>query len=140
MVAEAFVPSFGVLGLGGVVAFVTGSVILIDTDVPGFGIPLMLIGTLGVVSALLVFAIVSMALKARRRPIITGDGELIGRLVRITGVEAKDPGNGWVMLHGEHWQVRSSAPLHVGQEVRVEARRGLQLDVTAANEPSIKKR
>ncbi len=140
MVAEAFVPSFGVLGLGGVAAFVTGAVILMDTEVPGFGIPLTLIGTLGVISALLVFAIVSMALKARRQPVVTGDGELIGQLVRITGVQADQPGNGWVLLHGEHWQVRSSAPLVVGQEVRVKARRGLELDVTATNEPSIEKR
>jgi len=140
MVAEAFVPSFGVLGLGGVAAFVTGSVILIDTEVPGFGIPLALIGTLGVISALLVFAIVSMALKARRQPVVTGDGELIGTLTRITGVEADSPGNGWVQLHGEHWQVRGTAPLQVGQQVRVVARHGLQLDVTAADGPSIEKR
>ena len=43
MVAEAFAPSFGVLGLGGVVAFVIGALMLIDTDVPGFGVPLALI-------------------------------------------------------------------------------------------------
>ena len=140
MVAEAFVPSFGVLGLGGVAAFVTGSVILIDTEVPGFGIPLALIGTLGVISALLVFAIVSMALKARRQPVVTGDGELIGTLTRVTGVEADSPGNGWVQLHGEHWKVRGTAPLQVGQQVRVVARHGLQLDVTAADGPSIEKR
>lgn len=140
MVAEAFVPSFGVLGLGGVAAFVAGSVILIDTEVPGFGIPLALIGTLAVISALLVFAIVSMALKARRQPVVTGDGELIGTLTRITGVEADRPGNGWVQLHGEHWQVRGTAPLQVGQQVRVVARHGLQLDVIAANGPSTEKR
>ena len=39
MVAELFVPSFGALGIGGIVAFVFGSVMLIDTDVPGFGDP-----------------------------------------------------------------------------------------------------
>ena len=138
MVAEAFVPSFGVLGLGGVAAFITGSVILIDTEVPGFGIPLALIGTLGVISALLVFAIVSMTLKARRQPVVTGDGELIGTLTQITGVEADNPGNGWVQLHGEHWQVHGTAPLQVGQQVRVVARHGLQLDVTAADGPSIR--
>ncbi|MEL7557462.1 nodulation protein NfeD [Stutzerimonas chloritidismutans] len=140
MVAEAFIPSFGVLGLGGIVAFVTGSLILIDTEVPGFGIPLELIGTLGVISALLVFAIVSMALKARRQPVVTGDGGLIGTLTRITGVEAGNPSNGWVQLHGEHWQVQGLAPLQVGQQVRVVARHGLQLDVTAADGPSIEKR
>lgn len=140
MVAEAFVPSFGVLGLGGVAAFVAGAVILIDTEVPGFGIPLALIGTLAVISALLVFAIVSMALKARRRPMVSGDAELIGTLAPITGIKADEPGTGWVQLHGEHWQVHGTGPLQVGQQVRVVARHGLQLDVTAADEPSTEKR
>jgi membrane-bound serine protease (ClpP class) len=140
MVAEAFVPSFGVLGLGGVAAFVTGAVILIDTEVPGFGIPLALIGTLAVISALLVFGIVSMALKARRRPIVSGDAELIGTLTQITGIKPDEPGTGWVQLHGEHLQVHGTGPLQVGQQVRVVARHGLQLDVTAADRPSTEKR
>ncbi|MBC8649070.1 nodulation protein NfeD [Pseudomonas sp. MTM4] len=140
MIAEAFAPSFGVLGLGGVAAFVTGSVILIDTEVPGYGIPLTLIGTLAVVSALLVFAIVSMALKARRQRVVSGDAELIGSLAPISRVQAADPACGWVLLQGEHWQVRSAAPLHLGQQVRVVARHGLQLDVTAADAPPIEER
>ena len=140
MIAEAFAPSFGVLGLGGVAAFVTGSVILIDTEVPGYGIPLTLIGTLAVVSALLVFAIVSMALKARRQRVVSGDAELIGSLAPISRVQAADPACGWVLLQGEHWHVRSAAPLHLGQQVRVVARHGLQLDVTAADAPPIEER
>jgi membrane-bound serine protease (ClpP class) len=140
MIAEAFIPSFGVLGLGGVVAFVTGSVILFDTDVPGYGIPLALIGTLAVVSALLVFAIVTMALKARRQRLVTGDAELVGSLAPVTRVEANDPACGWVQLQGEHWQVVSPTPLRPGQQVRVVARRGLLLDVTAADTPPIEKR
>lgn len=140
MIAEAFVPSFGVLGLGGVAAFVTGAIILVDTEVPGFGIPLSLIGTLGVISALVVVVIVRMALKARRRPLVSGDSELIGALTPITGVNTTDPNSGWVQLQGEHWQVHSSAPLLPGQQVRVVARRGLQLDVTVAEAPPIDKR
>lgn len=140
MIAEAFAPSFGVLGLGGVAAFVTGSVILIDTEVPGYGIPLTLIGTLAVVSAFVLFAIVSMALKARRQRVVSGDAELVGSLAPISRVQAGDPACGWVLLQGEHWQVRSAAPLHPGQQVRVVARHGLQLDVTAADAPPIEKR
>ena len=140
MIAEAFAPSFGVLGLGGVAAFVTGSVILIDTEVPGYGIPLTLIGTLAVVSAFVLFAIVSMALKARRQRVVSGDAELVGSLAPISRVQADDPACGWVLLQGEHWQVRSAAPLHAGQQVRVVARHGLQLDVTAADAPPIEKR
>lgn len=140
MIAEAFIPSFGVLGLGGVVAFVTGSVILFDTDVPGYGIPLALIGTLAVVSALLLFAIVTMALKARRQRLVSGDAELVGSVVPVTRIESNDPACGWVQLQGEHWQVVSPSPLRRGQQVRVVGRRGLQLDVTAADTPPIEKR
>ncbi len=140
MIAEAFIPSFGVLGLGGVVAFITGAVILFDTDVPGYGIPLALIGTLAVVSALLVFAIVSMALKARRQRLVSGDAELVGSLAPVIRIQTDTPACGWVQLQGEHWQVVSPTPLHPGQQVRVVARRGLQLDVTAADEPPIEKR
>ena len=68
MVAEAFVPSFGALGIGGVVSFVIGSVILIDTDAPGFGIALPLIVAVAAPSALLIVLIIGMALKARAPP------------------------------------------------------------------------
>ena len=131
MVAEAFLPSFGVLGIGGVAAFVAGAVILIDTEVPGFGIPLSLIVPLGFASALLVFAIVAMALKARRQRLVGGDAELIGSLAPVTGISAQDPHSGWAHLQGENWQVRSATPLQVGQQVRVVAREGLQLNVAA---------
>jgi len=131
MVAEAFLPSFGVLGIGGVAAFVAGAVILIDTEVPGFGIPLLLIVPLGFASALLVFAIVAMALKARRQRLVGGDAELIGSLAPVTGISAQDPHSGWVHLQGENWQVRSATPLQVGQQVRVVGREGLQLSVAA---------
>lgn len=131
MVAESFLPSFGVLGIGGVAAFVAGAVILIDTEVPGFGIPLSLIVPLGMVSALLVFGIVAMALKARRQRLVGGDSELIGSLAQITSVSVQDSHSGWLHLQGENWQVHSASPLQAGQQVRVIARHGLQLEVTA---------
>lgn len=140
MVAEAFMPSFGVFGLGGVAAFITGAVILFDTDVPGYGIPLALIVTLALVSALLLFAIVAMALKARRRRLVSGDSQLVGCLAPIVALQQGDAGSGWVQLQGERWQVHSPTPLREGQQVRVIARRGLQLDVTAAEPPPTEKR
>ncbi|MCQ4264826.1 serine protease [Stutzerimonas stutzeri] len=129
MVAEGFLPSFGVLGIGGVAAFVAGAVILIDTEVPGFGIPLSLIVPLGVISALLVFALVAMALKARRQRLVSGDSALIGSLVQVDAVPSQNSHSGWVHLHGENWQVRSATALQVGQQVQVIARHGLQLEV-----------
>jgi membrane-bound serine protease (ClpP class) len=134
MIAEAFLPSFGVIGLGGVVAFVVGAVILIDTDVPGFGIPLALIIGMALISALLLMTLVGMALKARRRALVSGDAGLVGSLATVTGLLPDLPMNGWVQLQGEKWQVRSRSPLHLGQQVRVVARTGLMLEVIASDD------
>ena len=132
MIAEAFLPSFGVVGFGGIVAFVAGAVILIDTDAPGFGIPLVLIGTLAVLSALLIGGVLGMAIKARRRALVSGDAGLVGSLVTVTQVLADNPFCGSVQAQGEQWQVQCSTPLQTGQNVRVTARHGVMLEVSAA--------
>ena len=133
MAAEAFLPSFGVLGLGGIAAFVFGALILIDTEVPGFGIPLSVILVTAVASAVLMLAILGMALRARRQHPVAGDAGLVGSLALIEAVEA-DAHHGWVALQGERWQVHSSAPLQPGQRVRVLARQGLTLQVAISND------
>ena len=132
MVAEAFLPSFGVVGFGGIVAFVVGAVILLDTDAPGFGIPLALIGTLALCSALLIGGVLGMALKARRRALVSGDAGLIGSLVTVTKVTSGNPFCGSVQAQGEQWQVQCTTPLQLGQPVRVTARHGVVLEVSAA--------
>ncbi|MBB3240192.1 membrane-bound serine protease (ClpP class) [Pseudomonas sp. Tn43] len=134
MIAEAFLPSFGVIGFGGVVAFVVGAVILIDTDVPGFGIPLALIIGVALISALLLMTLVGMALKARRRVLVSGDAGLVGSQATVTGLLPGMPMSGWVQLQGERWQVQSRSPLRLGQQVRVVARTGVMLDVIALEE------
>lgn len=126
MVAEAFVPSFGVLGIGGIAAFIIGAVILIDTDIPGYGAPLGLIVPLSVLSAATIFFIVTMALKARRRPVVSGREELVG----ASGEVLEDfTGEGWARVHSETWRVSSAMPLKAGQSVRVTGVQGLVLAV-----------
>ena len=78
MVGEAYQPSFGILGIGGVVAFIIGSVILIDTEVPGYGIDLSVILTFAISSVLVFVLLVGMAIKSRRRPVVSGSEQLIG--------------------------------------------------------------
>lgn len=136
MVAEAFLPTFGVIGFGGIAAFVAGAVILMDTDVPGFGIPLPLIITLAVFSALLMVGLAGMAMRARQRKLVSGDAGLVGSITPVTAVQADNPHNGWVQLQGENWQVLSPMPLRHGQRVKVIARKGLLLEVTAAEAAS----
>ncbi|MNZ98454.1 hypothetical protein D3C78_1177370 [compost metagenome] len=134
MVGEAFVPSFGILGIGGVVSFVIGALILIDTDVPGFGIPLALVVGVATVSALFIGGILGVAVKSRRRAVVSGPMGLVGSLVTINAVADEDMRSGWVQLEGEQWQVDSSLPLSPGQRVKVLARKGLRLEVAAVDE------
>lgn len=131
MVAEAFLPTFGVIGFGGIVAFIAGAVILMDTDLPGYGIPLSLIIGLAVVSAVLLVALASMAMRARQRQLVSGDAGLVGSVTPVTAVQPDNPYNGWIQLQGENWQVLSATHLYPGQRVRVVARKGLLLEVTA---------
>src|SRR3989304_6612415 len=78
MVAEAFMPSFGARGIGGVVAFVVGSIILMDTDVEGYTVAWPLIAAVAALSAAFFIGVVFMALKARQRRVVSGQGEMGG--------------------------------------------------------------
>ena len=122
MIAEAFLPSFGAVGLGGVAAFVAGAFILIDTDLPEFGIPPGLIFTVAVISAVLIATIAGVALRTRRRAVVSGVDGLIGTVAEVLD-------DGWVNAGGETWRVRAQGPLRRGQNVRIVARRGATLDV-----------
>ena len=122
MLAEVFAPSFGALGIGGTVALVIGSIILIDTEAPGFGIPLTLIGAVAA-SSLLLFTFVLGALWRARRGRVVSGGEA---LLQAAATAAEDfTGDGHVWLHGERWAAHCAVPLRAGQPVRVRQRRGL---------------
>ncbi len=126
MVAEVFMPSFGALGIGGAIAFVLGSVMLIDTDVPGYAVPWSVVAAVTAVSAFFILVVVGMAVKARRRPVVTGREELLGSVGEM--VEDAAP-EGFAFILGENWRVRGSRPLRKGQKVRVVGMQGLLLDV-----------
>ena len=129
MVGEHFAPGFGVLGLGGVAAFVMGSIMLIDTDSPGYRIPWPLIAGVAVASAGFLLLVLNFALRARHRPVLSGSEQLLG----ATGeVLASADGSGSASILGEVWQVRASAPLGRGQIVRVVGIDGLVLSVEPA--------
>ncbi|RME34421.1 MAG: nodulation protein NfeD [Gammaproteobacteria bacterium] len=126
MVAEAFVPSFGVLGIGGLIAFVIGSILLIDVDQPGYGIEPWLIGAVALFSGLFFILVIGMAVRAQRKPVVSGREELLG----ARGVALEDfGGRGRVRVHGETWHALTEHPLRRGQEVRVTGISGLTLRV-----------
>ncbi|MBN3757433.1 nodulation protein NfeD [Paraburkholderia sp. Tr-20389] len=158
LIAEAFLPTFGALGFGGIVAFAIGALMLIDTDVPGYGIPLPMIAAVVVFSVLFIFGVSSLVLRSRRRPVVTGAEAMIGSVgvVLDDGLVAADADSmesraevrsdsllhgepervGWARVHGERWRVCSNAPLAAGNAVRVTGRRGLMLTVVPANPAS----
>ncbi|MHC8322989.1 NfeD family protein [Pseudomonas sp. GB2N2] len=128
LIAEAALPNYGVIGLGGIVMFVIGAVIVSNTDVP---VPLII--GLGLISALLLIFLLIRALKTRPRHTVSGDAGLVGSVTSVMSLQPGNACNGWVHLQGEQWQVLSATPLQPGQRVRVVARKGLLLQVAAAD-------
>ncbi|WP_199189395.1 NfeD family protein [Trinickia dabaoshanensis] len=142
LIAEAFLPTFGTLGFGGIVAFAAGALMLIDTDQPGYGVPLPTIAAITAAGAVFVFFVSSFAYRARRRPVVSGGealvgsgGEIIDAALAPAEGEAAGVSVGWARIHGERWRVRASAPLAAGAHVRVTGRQGLMLEVVSAEEP-----
>lgn len=126
MIVEAVVPSFGALGLGGIVAFAVGSVMLLDTNIPGYGIPWSLILSMVIVSGLFFFIVIYMAASARRKKIVSGQEALIGQI----GLVLDDfSDKGWIQIDGEKWRCIATQPLNKGQEVKVIKHDGLTLYV-----------
>lgn len=129
MVAEVFTPSFGILGLGGLAAFVFGSVILMDEK--SLQISRVLIGGTGLFSFVCILWIVGGLISMRHKRIVTGEEQMLDSI----GVAMDDfAENGRVWILGESWQANSTAPLKKGEKVRVLRQDGLCLSVTPLQE------
>jgi membrane-bound serine protease (ClpP class) len=124
MIAEFFFPAYGSLGLGGLIAFVVGSLILFDTDVPGMNIALPLIAAIATVGGLMIVGIAYVAARSLRRPVVTGVQGMIGENAEVVQDFA---GNGRVRYRGELWNARSDAGLRTGQLARIVKVEGLTL-------------
>ncbi len=130
MIAEVMAPSFGALGFGGIIAMVIGSVILIDTDAPGFEVSRPLIGSIALAGSLGLMAIVWIALRARQRPVVAGREELVG----ANGVALEDfTGAGHVFVHSERWNAVAETPVRKDQAVVVTGLDGLKLRIRPAS-------
>jgi len=129
IMTEAFMPSFGVVGIGGLAAFVIGSVLLIDTDVPGYGVSWELIGSFSFIVGASMLLLVTFFMRIRRRPVVAGPEHMIGDSGKVIDW---DGGAGHVRTQGEIWQARANAPLDAGQSVRVTALDGLKIIVEPA--------
>ena len=133
MTAEAFAPSFGALGLGGIAAFVFGAIMMFDSDIPGFGISIAFVIGLALVAALAIIWLVGYALKLRKRGAVSGRGSIIGGIG--TAME-NFTGEGKIWLEGEAWAAHSKLPVEKDQHVIVVAMDGLVLEIEPAPAPS----
>jgi membrane-bound serine protease (ClpP class) len=131
LVAEAINPTIGVFGVGGVVAFVVGSVMLMNTGVPGYAVNLGVIAAIALSAAALLGLIVWLVFRSRRSQVVTGDEGMltdVGELLEPVSAG----GEAWVLVRGERWRVHCPSALPAGAKVRVVRREGLLLQVVPA--------
>lgn len=131
LVGETFMPSFGTLGIGGIIAFAAGSLILIDDQAMRVSLP-AIIGTTAV-SALFIVMLMSRVAMMRRKPVHTGIEAMVGTL----GEARSDfHGSGLVWVNGESWNARSSSPVRKGDKVKILSISGLELIIEPLKEDS----
>lgn len=130
LLAELFLPTAGVLGVGGVVAFVLGSIMLFRTDVPGYSVNLGVIAGIGFCAMALLATLLRLVMRARHARVVTGTEQMLESTGEV--LQAIMPGGeGWARIGGERWRVQSEAALPAGARVQVIGRQGLLLRVAA---------
>jgi membrane-bound serine protease (ClpP class) len=129
LIGEAFMPSFGTLGVGGIIAFAAGSLILIDDQTMRVALPTIM-GTTAI-SALLVILLMSRVAMMRRKRIHTGVEAMVGTM----GEARSDfTGSGLVWVNGESWNAHSSVPVKKGDQVKILSVNGLDLIIEPSKE------
>ncbi|MBU0946797.1 MAG: nodulation protein NfeD [Proteobacteria bacterium] len=126
MIAEAFVPSFGALGLGGIIAFGVGSVMLLDESSQRISVVLIIATAL--FSGMALFLLMYNVVRIRNKRGVCGDGDLIGSIGEAIN-DFDKYGNGRVWIHGESWRAVGSSSIQKGQKVRIQSRKGLEFEV-----------
>ena len=131
MVGELFMPSFGALGIGGIIAFVIGSIILFDTGDSNMSISIPLILSISTLTACFFLIALRIIINAHKKPVVSGVEEMIGG----TGLVVDDfETTGSIHIHGENWQAESMSPMQRGDKVKVVGIEGLVLKVDSIKE------
>ncbi|HEX5132614.1 MAG TPA: NfeD family protein, partial [Candidatus Krumholzibacteria bacterium] len=125
-VLEVKIASHGALTLGGIVAMIVGSIMLIDSPLPFMRVSLaVIIPSVLFTAAFFLFA-VGMGIRAQRRHVTTGSEGLVGAVGHARGDIA---GTGSVFVRGEYWNARSEEPIAAGTEIVVERVDGMTVTV-----------
>jgi membrane-bound serine protease (ClpP class) len=134
MIAEVFAPSFGALGIGGIIAFVFGSVILFDTEGSEMQVAIPVIAAVSILSSGFIMIVLRMVYAAHRKPVVSGSEQMLGSI----GQAMEDfEETGHIHVHGETWQALSKSPVRRDDQVRVTAIDGLILHVEPIQEDVI---
>jgi membrane-bound serine protease (ClpP class) len=137
MVGETFLPSFGALGIGGLTAFIIGSIILFDTENTDYTISRPLIGSIALLSLAFFMWVMDLFVKIRSRPVVTGREEMLGQQGKCLSYEG---GQLQIYIHSEIWNAQAATPINPGQTVRVIGMNGLTLEVAAIEESQSNKK
>src|SRR6516165_10561500 len=124
---DVYAPTHGVLTIGGIIAFLIGSLMLFNRADPLFRLSLSYIIPATVVTALFFVLILGKGLRAQLLPIKAGAETMIGKT--ITALTPIDSRGGRVFVEGEHWQAVSDTPIEQGQAVEIAAVQGLTVKV-----------
>ena len=128
LITEAFVTSYGIMGLGGVAAFVIGSLFLIDTSQTNLGVSHGIIFGAAAAVTVIILGVGFIVARERRRRATTGSEAMVGEIGEVR--EAIAPGApGKLFVHGEIWRAASDEALQAGARARVIAVQGLQVQV-----------
>lgn len=127
MTAEAFLPSFGILGIGGIISFIFGSILLFDSDSPEFQLSWIVIISSALFCCALLSFILSYVWRSFKRPVMSGTENLIGAMAEV--LEWSDD-KGSVRAEGERWKASGMRGLRKGQKVKIVQLVGLSVIVT----------
>lgn len=126
MVAEAFTPTFGVLGIGGAAAFLIGAAMLIDTDIPEYRLSWVTIIAGAALTAGFALIALGYGVRSLRRRVATGREGMIGARAKVQDWQG---GAGHVWVESERWIAAGPDSIKAGDWVRVTSVNGLQLSV-----------
>jgi membrane-bound serine protease (ClpP class) len=137
MIIEVLISSFGILGVGGIVAFVTGSILLLDVNSPGYQIAWSLIAGMTAFTLVFFLILITLAIRAHRKKIVTGQEALLGSQGVVLNVLKNK--HYQVRIEGEIWEAKCAADLRTGQKIKIRGLSGLVLEVTplSAREDSV---
>jgi len=131
MIIEVFVAGFGILGIGGVIAFAFGSILLFDADTLGDSVSIPLVIAFSLVTLAFFIMVMKLFLSSKSAKVVAGVEEMIGSYAQVVDLSAK----GYhVLCHGEIWNAVSESKLVVGQKVEVTELSGLVLNVKPIKE------